>query len=199
MRSYTLPIFICFENQCKKAQVRFFLVFLLVPFQTGWLCFYLVGLLDLTREQTIDRVVRSAVSIGRKIVLDYVWSSNLITFLDLVQIYWPLDYLKLQKPKTYSIWLFTSFLPYWLFDFSCIWSLWIPLAAFVCRIWGNSSHTTTTGSGRSWFTSILVYRLMLKRLAWSAMVHIWYLILVVWMRNTTTIVWWRGYAKRFCI
>lgn len=37
----------------------------------------------MTPEQTIDRVVRGAVSIGRKIVLDYVWSSNLITFLDL--------------------------------------------------------------------------------------------------------------------
>lgn len=54
-----------------------------MPFQTGWSCFYLVGLLDLTPEQTIDRVVRGTVSIRRKIILDYVWSSNLITFLDL--------------------------------------------------------------------------------------------------------------------
>lgn len=189
MRSCAPAIFICFENWRKKAQVQFFLVFLPVPFQTGWSRFYLVGLLDLIPEQTIDRAVRGAVSIGRKDVLDYVWSSNLITFLDPSADLLAVRLSEIVKTKNvFNLVVYQLFaiLTIW---FSCIWSLWIPLAAFNCRIWGNSSHTTTTGSGRSWFASILVYRLVLKRLIWSATAQIWYLILVVWMQSTITSIW----------
>lgn len=65
-------ILIYFQNRGKKAQTQFFLTFLLVPFQTDWQRFCLMGLVDLTLEQTISRAVGGAMSIGRKVVLDYI-------------------------------------------------------------------------------------------------------------------------------
>lgn len=60
------------ENQSKKAETQFFLAFLLAPFQSSWLRFYLVAF-----DLILKKFISSAMLIGGEIISDYVFNHQI--------------------------------------------------------------------------------------------------------------------------